>query len=132
MYLKIYKFMEIINTLKQQVRRENRERIWKMFWSEWKKEKNTSLQKFIVAVIPRWWRTRTRRPLSFPQIHQKIIYMWGNFHKTNSECWLRAQDTQKVNPISSKSDRTEKDKRKRETKDLGADICPGLPWWLRG
>ena len=42
------------------------------------------------------------RPLSPPQIHQKIIRMLSNFYKTTSEHWWRIPGTQKGIPISSK------------------------------
>ena len=42
------------------------------------------------------------RPLSASQIHQKIILILGNFHKTTSEHWRRILGTQKGSPISSK------------------------------
>ena len=43
--------------------------------------------------FPRWWRNRTRRPLSPPQIHQTIIWMLSNFHKTTSKHWQGTSDT---------------------------------------
>ena len=62
--------------------------------------------------IPRRWRYRTGRPLPSPQIHQKIICMWSNFHKTTSKHWGRIPDTQKSKPISWKWGRTKyKDKK---------------------
>ena len=42
------------------------------------------------------------RPLSPPQIHQKIIWMLNNFHKTTSEHWRRTPGTQKGSPFSLK------------------------------
>ena len=61
----------------------------------------------------RWWRDRTGRPLSPQRIHQKIIWMLGNFHKTTSENWQRTPGTQKGSPFSSKGGRT-KYKRQKE------------------
>ena len=51
--------------------------------------------------VPRWWRNRMGRPLSPPQIHQKIIWMLSNFHKTY-EHWWRTPGCQKSSQISSK------------------------------
>ena len=56
--------------------------------------------------VPRWWRNRMGRPLSPPQIHQKIIWMLSNFHKTTSECWWRTPRTQKGSLFSLKGGRT--------------------------
>ena len=35
----------------------------------------------------------TNAPLSPPQIHQKIIYTWSNFHKPTSQCQWGTPDT---------------------------------------
>ena len=40
------------------------------------------------------------------EIHQKIIWMLSNFHRTTSEHWWRTPDTQKGSPFSSKGGRT--------------------------
>ena len=37
---------------------------------------------------------------SLPNIHQNIICMWSNSHRTNFECWWRTPDVQKGKPIS--------------------------------
>ena len=50
--------------------------------------------------IPRRRRNRMGRPLSPPEIHQKIIWMWSSFHKTASEHWPKTPDTQRGRPIS--------------------------------
>ena len=68
----------------------------------------------------RWWRNRMGRPLSSPQIHQKIIWMLSKFHKTTSECWQRTPGTQKGSPFPSKGGR-KKCKRQKETKELGME-----------
>ena len=51
-------------------------------------------------MVPRWQRNGMGRPLSPQQIHQKIIWMLSNFHKTTSERWWRTPDTQKGSPIT--------------------------------
>ena len=43
-----------------------------------------SRQELYTGAVLRWWRNRMGRPLSPPQIHQKIIWMLSNFHKTTS------------------------------------------------
>ena len=49
------------------------------------------------VVIPRWWRNRIRGPLSPQQIHQMIICVQSNSHRTTSECWWRTQMPRKAN-----------------------------------
>ena len=46
-----------------------------------------------VGAVPRWQSNMTGRPLSSPQIHQKIIWMLSNFHKTISERWQKTPGT---------------------------------------
>ena len=58
------------------------------------------------GAILRWWRNRTGRPLSPPQIRQKIIWTLSKFHRTASEPWWRTPGTQKGSPFSSKGGRT--------------------------
>ena len=40
----------------------------------------------------RWWRTKTWRSPSSPQMHQKHIYMWNNYYKTPTDCWQKISD----------------------------------------
>ena len=47
------------------------------------------------------------RPLSPPQMHQKIIWMLSNFQKATSEHWQRTPGTQKGSPISLKESEIE-------------------------
>ena len=54
-----------------------------------------ALKYYCGQAVPRWQRNRMGRPLSPPQIHQKIICMWSNFYKTTFDCWWRTPDTQK-------------------------------------
>ena len=54
-----------------------------------------------------------REPISPAQIHQKIILLLSNFHKTTFECLQRTPGTQKGSPFSSKGGRT-KYKRQKE------------------
>ena len=49
-------------------------------------------------MVLRWWRNRTGRRLSPPQIHQKNIWTLSKFHKTTSECQQRTSGTQKRQP----------------------------------
>ena len=51
-------------------------------------------------MVPRWWRNRVERPLSTQQIHQKIICVQSNPHRTTSECWWRIQMPSKANQSS--------------------------------
>ena len=47
------------------------------------------------------------KPLCLPWIHQKIVWMLSNLHKTTSECWRRTPGTQKGSPFSSKGGESE-------------------------
>ena len=76
------------------------------------------------GAVPRWWRNRTGRPLSPPQIHQKIIWMLSNFHKTTSEYWQSTLGTQKGRPFSSKGGRT-KYKRQRDKRIKDGNLSWG-------
>ena len=67
----------------------------------------------VKGAVLRWRRNRTGRPLSLPQIHQKIIWMLGSFHKTIFVCWRRTPGIQKCSPLSLKGGRT-KHKRWKE------------------
>ena len=75
--------------------------------------KNNEFKNNLGEAVLRWHSNRTGRPLSPPQIHQKIIWMLSNFHKTTSEHWQRIPGTQKGSPFSSKGSRT-KYKRQKE------------------
>ena len=44
----------------------------------------------------RWWRSKTWRSTSSPQIHQKHIYMWNNSYRTPTECWQKTSNFPKV------------------------------------
>ena len=57
------------------------------------------------GAVPRWWRNRTGRPVSPPEIHRKIIWTLSEYYKTNSECWQMTPGTQKGSPLSSKGER---------------------------
>ena len=57
-----------------------------------------------------------RRPISPPQIHQKIIWMLSNFHKTTSRCWQRTSGPPKVSLFSSKGGRTKYRRQKERQK----------------
>ena len=91
------------------------------FLSKWSIHPNLRAK---LDVVPRWRRNKTGRPLSPPQIHQKIIWMLSNFHKTTSECWQRTPSTQKGSPFSSKGGRT-KYNRQKERQESGTETHPG-------
>ena len=40
----------------------------------------------------RWWRSKTWRSPSSPQIHQKYIYMQNNSYRTPTEFWKKTSD----------------------------------------
>ena len=85
-------------------------------WKSWLKTQH-------LAAALRWRKNRMGRPLSPPQIHQKIIWMLSNFHKTTSECWQRTPGTQKGSLFSSKGGRT-KYKGQKVRQELGTETHP--------
>ena len=57
------------------------------------KREKTQINRIINGERPsRWWRTKTWRSPSSPQIHQKYIYMWNSSYRTPTECWLKTSD----------------------------------------
>ena len=65
------------------------------------------------------------RPLSPSQIHQKNISTLSKLHKTTSECWQRTSGTQKSRSLSPKTGRKKYKRQKKETKEVGRELCPG-------
>ena len=60
-----------------------------------------------------------------PQIHQKIICMPSNFHKTASKRWRRKPGTQKGSLFSLNRGRTKYKSQRERQKELGTKTCPG-------
>ena len=81
-------------------------------------------KKMILGAVPRWQRNRMEKPLSPTQIHQKVISVLSNFHKTTSEHWQRTSGTQKGSPFSSKGGRTKYKRQKEKQK-----VREGEPSW---
>ena len=79
------------------------------------------------GVVLRWQRNKMVRPLSSPHIHQKIIWMLSNFHRTTSECWRRTLGTQKGRLFSSKGGRTKYKWQKKKRRDKR--VRDGDPSW---
>ena len=69
-----------------------------------------------LEAVLRWWRNRTGRSLSPPQIHQNNISTLSKCHKTTSECQQRTSDTQKSSALSSKRGRKEYKRQKKGQK----------------
>ena len=44
----------------------------------------------------RWWRSKTWRSPSSPQIHQKYIYVWNNSYRTPTKHWQKNSDFPKA------------------------------------
>ena len=70
----------------------------------------------------RWQRSKTRRLLSSPQIHQKYIYMW-NTYRTPTECWQKTSDFPKGKKLPTYLSRA-KGKRKNRDKRKGMGHAP--------
>ena len=51
--------------------------------------------------------------------------MLSKFHKTTSECWQRTSGTQQSRSLASKTGRKKYSKTKKETKEVGRELCSG-------
>ena len=71
----------------------------------------------------RWWRSKTWRSPSFPQIHQKYIYVWNNSYRTPTERWQETSDFPKGKEIPTYLGRA-KEKRKNRDKRIGMGPAP--------
>ena len=71
----------------------------------------------------RWWRSKTWRSPSSPQIHQKYIYMWNNSYRTPTECWQKTSDFPKGKKLPMYLGRA-KEKRKNRDKRIGTGPAP--------
>ena len=92
-------------------------------WEKCQKKIIPFLKICMLRAVLRWLRNRMGRPLSPLQIHQKIIWILSNFHKTTSNCWQRTPGTQQGSAFSSKWGTT-KYKRQKERQELRIDTCP--------
>ena len=68
-----------------------------------------------------WQRIKTWRSPSYPQIHQKYIYMWNNSYRTPIEHWQKTSDFPKVKKLPTYLERV-KEKRKNREKRIGMDL----------
>ena len=64
----------------------------------------------------RWWRSKTWRSLSSPQIHQKYIYMWNNSYRTPIERWQKTEFP-KGEKLPNYLGRAKEKRKKTETKE---------------
>ena len=71
------------------------------------------------------------RPLSPPQIHQKIIWTFSNFHKTTAEHWWGTPGTQEGSPISLKGGRVKYKRRNQREKIEELRSFLGRESWRR-
>ena len=62
----------------------------------------------------RWWKNKTRRSPSSPQIHQKYIYMWNNSYRSPTERWQKTSDFPKGKKLPSYLGRAKKKKKKQQ------------------
>ena len=79
----------------------------------------------------RWWKIKTRRSPSSPQIQQKYIYMWNNPYRTPSERWQKTSDFPKGKKLPTYLGRA-KGTRKNRDKRIGTGTCTsGRELWRR-
>ena len=79
----------------------------------------------------RWWRTKTRRSPSSPQIHQKYIYMWNNYYRTPNECWQKTSDFPKGKKIPMYLGRAKEKQKKQRQKNRDGTCPSGRELWRR-
>ena len=72
----------------------------------------------------RWWRSKTWRSPSSPQIHQKYIYMWNSSYRTPTERWQKTTDLPKGKKLPMYLDRA-KEKRKNRQKNRDGTCTSG-------
>ena len=70
-----------------------------------------------------WWRGKTWRSPSAPQIHQKYIYTWNNSYRTPTERWQKTSDLPKGKKLPTYLGRA-KEKRKNSYKRIGMGPAP--------
>ena len=63
------------------------------------------------------------RSPSFPQIHQKYIYLWNNYYRTPTERWQKTSDFPKGKKLPMYLGRA-KEKRKNRDKRIGTGLAP--------
>ena len=91
-------------------------RMYKM----WNSNKNGNYQVWRPSI---WWKSKTWRSHSSPQIHQKYIYMWNNSYRTPTECWQKTSDFPKGKKLPTYLGRA-KEKRKNRDKRIGTGPAP--------
>ena len=73
--------------------------------------------------LRRWWKSKTRRSPSSPQIHQKYIYTWNCSYRTPTERWQKTSDFPKGKKLPTYLGRA-KEKRKDRDKRIGTGPAP--------
>ena len=68
----------------------------------------------------RWWKNKTRRSPSSPQIHQKYIYMW-NSYRIPTERWQKNSNLPKGKKLPTYLGRA---KEKRKNRDKRIEMGP--------
>ena len=71
----------------------------------------------------RWWKSKTWRSPSSPQIYQKYIYMWSNSYRTPTERWQKTSDLPKGKKLPKYLGRV-REKRKNRDKRIGTGPAP--------
>ena len=78
---------------------------------------------FTVGGASRWWKSKTQRSPSSPQIHQKYIYMWNSSYRTPTECRQKTSDFPKGKKFPTYLGRA-REKRKNRDKGIGTGPAP--------
>ena len=73
----------------------------------------------------RWWKSKTRRSPSSPQIHQKYIYMWNNSYRTPTERWQKTTNLPKGKKLPTYLGRAKEKKKKQRQKNRDGTCTSG-------
>ena len=83
---------------------------------------NILLKKQWVGGASRWWKCKTQRSASSPQIHQKHIYVWNSSYRTPTERWQKTSDLPKGKKLPTYLGRA-KEKRKKQRQKNRDGTC---------
>ena len=85
----------------------------------------------LVEIASRWWRSKTWRSPSSPQIHQKYIYMRNSSYRTPTEHWQKTSDLPKGKKLPMYLGRTKRKRKKQRQKNKYGTCTSGRELWRR-
>ena len=79
----------------------------------------------------RWWKSKTWRSPSSPQIHQKYIYMWNNSYRTLTECRQKSSDLLKGKKFPTYLHSAQEKRKKQRQKNRDGTCTTRRELWRR-